>query len=69
MSAFVKSKLKSARDAITKKEFAAARDAATQVLDYEPANYNACVLVFVVLGYINSCFICAKIRVSRFSTP
>jgi superkiller protein 3 len=43
MSSLVKTKLKGARDALGKKEYEAARGAATQVLDYEPENYNACV--------------------------
>jgi superkiller protein 3 len=38
---FVKSKLKAARESIANKSFAAARDAARQVLDYEPENYTA----------------------------
>jgi superkiller protein 3 len=41
MSALVKTKLKSAREAIGKKDWAAAQKAASQVLDYEPENYNA----------------------------
>ena len=40
-SPFVKSKLKAARDAIGKKNFDKARDAATDALTYEPDNYNA----------------------------
>ena len=40
----VKNKLKVARDALSKKDFVQARDAATQVLEYEPDNYNAWVL-------------------------
>ncbi|KIK27908.1 hypothetical protein PISMIDRAFT_27774 [Pisolithus microcarpus 441] len=40
-SPFVKSKLKVARDALGKKQYETARDAASQVLDYEPDNYNA----------------------------
>jgi superkiller protein 3 len=38
---FVKSKLKAARDALGKKDYQTARDAAQQVLDYEPDSYNA----------------------------
>ncbi|KAF8070280.1 TPR-like protein [Lyophyllum atratum] len=38
---FVKSKLKAARDALAKKDYGAACDAATQVLEHEPDNYNA----------------------------
>lgn len=38
---FIKNKLKLARDALSKKDYVAARDAATQVLEYEPENYNA----------------------------
>ncbi|KAF7970359.1 hypothetical protein HWV62_24268 [Athelia sp. TMB] len=41
MASFVKSKLKAARDAIGKKDYTLARDAASQVLDYEAENYNA----------------------------
>lgn len=40
---FVKTRLKGARDALSKKQYEAAREAATQVLEYEPENYNACV--------------------------
>jgi hypothetical protein len=43
MSSFAKSKLKAARDAIGKKKYEQAREAAEQVLDYEPDNYTACV--------------------------
>ncbi|KAI6044690.1 superkiller protein 3 [Pisolithus marmoratus] len=49
-SSFVKSKLKVARDALGKKQYEAARDAASQVLDYEPDNYNA--HVFLGLAYL-----------------
>jgi superkiller protein 3 len=38
---FVKNKLKLARDALGKKDYTQARDAASQVLEYEPDNYNA----------------------------
>lgn len=41
MSAFVKSKLKAARDALGKNENEKARDAALGVLEYEPDNPNA----------------------------
>ena len=41
MSTFVKSKLKSARELLGKKDFAKARDAVKEVLSYEPENYNA----------------------------
>ncbi|KIK99109.1 hypothetical protein PAXRUDRAFT_588175 [Paxillus rubicundulus Ve08.2h10] len=53
MSSFAKTKLKAARDALGKKKYEAARDAASQVLDYEPENYNAHVflgLAFLELG-------------------
>ncbi|KAA1474268.1 superkiller protein 3 [Dentipellis sp. KUC8613] len=40
-SSFVKNKLKNARDAIGRKEYQAALDASSQILDYEPDNYNA----------------------------
>lgn len=43
MASFVKSKLKAARDALSKKEYEIARASSIQVLDYEPENYNACV--------------------------
>jgi len=38
---FAKNKLKLARDALSKKDYAQARDAASQVLEYESDNYNA----------------------------
>lgn len=38
---FVKSKLKAAREALGKKDYEAAQNAALQVLDYETDNYNA----------------------------
>ncbi len=41
MSAIVKTKLKGARDAIAKKDYEKARDAAQQVLEYDPDNYFA----------------------------
>lgn len=43
MAAFVKSKLKAARDAITKKDFETALSASREVLSFEASNYNACV--------------------------
>lgn len=55
-SPFVKSKLKAARDALGKKQHDAARDAASQVLDYEPDSYNAHVflgLAYLELGELN----------------
>lgn len=45
MASFVKSKVKAARDAIGKKDFASAENAALQALEYEPDNYNAYVRV------------------------
>ncbi|EGN99549.1 hypothetical protein SERLA73DRAFT_159810 [Serpula lacrymans var. lacrymans S7.3] len=41
MSSFAKAKLKAAREALGKKQYEIAREAASQVLDYEPDNYNA----------------------------
>lgn len=41
MSVFVKGKLKAAREALGKKEYEKARNAALGVLEYEPENYNA----------------------------
>lgn len=41
MSAIVKTKLKNAREALAKKKYDSARDAATDVLSYEPDNYHA----------------------------
>lgn len=43
MASIVKTKLKAARDAIGKKEYQAAEQAALQALSYEPENYNASV--------------------------
>ena len=42
-SAFIKSRLKSARESLGNKDFAGARDATLQILEHEPQNYNACV--------------------------
>ncbi|KAH9858634.1 TPR-like protein [Lenzites betulinus] len=50
MSAFVKSKLKAARDAIAKQDYEKAREAASGVLEYEPENYHA--HVFLGLAHI-----------------
>ncbi|KAF8513017.1 TPR-like protein [Hysterangium stoloniferum] len=50
MASFIKSKLKAARDAIGKKDYKGAEAAATQVLEYEPSNYNA--TVFLALAYL-----------------
>lgn len=41
MSAIVKTKLKAARDALGKKDYSTARDAAQDVLAYDADNYNA----------------------------
>ncbi|GJJ06168.1 hypothetical protein Clacol_000357 [Clathrus columnatus] len=41
MASFTKSKLKAARDAITKKDYKAAQEAASQVLEFESSNYTA----------------------------
>ncbi|EMD32118.1 hypothetical protein CERSUDRAFT_119089 [Gelatoporia subvermispora B] len=51
MSAFVKSRLKAARDAIGKKDWETAKQSAEGVLEYEPANYNA--NVFLALALLN----------------
>lgn len=51
MSAIVKTKLKGARDAIAKKDYEKARDAAQQVLEYDPDNYFA--NVFLGVAYRN----------------
>ncbi|KAL4253450.1 hypothetical protein ABKN59_002079 [Abortiporus biennis] len=49
MSVFVKGKLKAARDALGKKDYASAKDAAEGVLEYEPDNYNANVFLGLAL--------------------
>ncbi|KAG2046495.1 protein prenylyltransferase [Suillus hirtellus] len=49
MSSFAKSKLKAARDAIGKKKYEQAREAAAQVLEYEPDNYTAYVFLGLAL--------------------
>ncbi|KAK0197963.1 superkiller protein 3 [Armillaria mellea] len=46
---FVRTKLKAARDFIAKKDFAAARDSAEKVLEFEPDNYNATVFLGLAL--------------------
>ncbi|OBZ66566.1 Superkiller protein 3 [Grifola frondosa] len=51
MSAFVKGKLKTAREAIGKKDYERAREASLSALDYEPENYNA--NVFLGLALLN----------------
>ncbi|KAI8969575.1 TPR-like protein [Trametes punicea] len=50
MSAFVKGKLKAAREALSKQDNEQARDAALSVLEFEPENYNA--NVFLGLAYL-----------------
>ena len=41
MASFTKSKLKAAKDAISKKDYEKARDASNDVLSFEPENYHA----------------------------
>jgi len=53
MSAFVKSKLKAARDAIGKKDYEKAREASLGVLEFEPDNYNANVFLGLALLHLN----------------
>ncbi|OSD01253.1 TPR-like protein [Trametes coccinea BRFM310] len=50
MSAFVKGKLKAAREALSKQDNEKARDSALGVLEFEPDNYNA--NVFLGLAYL-----------------
>ncbi|KAJ7782973.1 TPR-like protein [Mycena metata] len=45
----VKAKLKAAREALGKKQYAAAKDAAEQALAFDPANYNANVFIGLAL--------------------
>ena len=45
---FIKNKLKLARDALSKKDYIAARDAATQVLEYDSENYNASAQIWIL---------------------
>ncbi|KAJ7668399.1 TPR-like protein [Mycena polygramma] len=45
----VKAKLKAAREALGKKQYAAAKDAAEQALTFDPANYNANVFIGLAL--------------------
>jgi superkiller protein 3 len=40
-SAFLKGKLKAARDALNKKDYQLAHDTSLQILEFEPENYNA----------------------------
>ncbi|PCH43840.1 hypothetical protein WOLCODRAFT_138620 [Wolfiporia cocos MD-104 SS10] len=51
MSAFVRSKLKAARDAINKKDYEKARQSSLEVLEYEPDSFHA--NVFLGLAYLN----------------
>ncbi|KXN90207.1 Superkiller protein 3 [Leucoagaricus sp. SymC.cos] len=53
MSSFVKTKLKLARESIGKKDFSAVRDAATQVLEFEPEDYNAHVFLALALSKLD----------------
>ncbi|KAF8891676.1 TPR-like protein [Infundibulicybe gibba] len=48
--AFVKNKIKLARDALGKKDYISAKDAAEQVLGYEPDNYHANVFLGLALS-------------------
>ena len=41
MAAFIKTKLKATRDALSKKDFQLAIDSANQVLSYDAENYTA----------------------------
>ncbi|KAI0633616.1 TPR-like protein [Trametes polyzona] len=50
MSAFVKSKLKTAREAIGRQDYEKAQEAALGVLEYEPENYHA--HVFLGIAYM-----------------
>ncbi|KAF8170200.1 superkiller protein 3 SKI3 [Mycena galopus ATCC 62051] len=45
----VKAKLKAAREALSKKQYAAAKDAAEQALAFDPGNYNANVFIGLAL--------------------
>ncbi|KAJ3553260.1 hypothetical protein NM688_g3709 [Phlebia brevispora] len=49
MSAIVKTKLKGAREALSKKDYEKAKAAASDALDYEPENYNANVFLGLAL--------------------
>ena len=68
MSAIVKTKLKAAKEAVGKKDYEKARDAALAVLDYDSENYHAyvatnrirrycltpnCSNVFLGISYLN----------------
>jgi hypothetical protein len=55
MATLVKNKLKAARDALGKKDWAAAQTAAQQALDFEADNYNACVALLVPMRSPDSC--------------
>lgn len=49
MASIVKNKLKAAREAIAKKDYEAARNNASMVLEFEPDNYNATVFLALAL--------------------
>jgi hypothetical protein len=51
MAAAIKTKLKAARDAIGRRDYLAARQSASSVLDMDAQNYNACV-VFDLFAYV-----------------
>lgn len=52
---FVKNKLKAARDFLGKKDYAGAKDAASQILEYEPDNYNAYETTLELRCPLNDC--------------
>ena len=47
MTSLIKGKLKAAREALGKKDYETAKNASSQILDFEPDNYNACVQQFI----------------------
>ncbi|GAA97836.1 uncharacterized protein L969DRAFT_96178 [Mixia osmundae IAM 14324] len=52
-TAYVKQKLKSARDLIGKKDYEAALQAASDVVDFEPQNYNARVFIALCQSHLD----------------
>lgn len=67
MASFVKLKLKSAREALGKKDYAKARDLAHGVLEYEPENYHGYVRTSNIERSISFCFSNAFLGLAFFN--
>ena len=68
MSAIVKTKLKAAKEAVGKKDYEKARDAALAVLDYDSENYHAYAAIPILRDIALLCIAGAFSSVYRIST-